>query len=475
MRSGPLRDELGQAACDCDDMDAESEHGGGLSGDPFRERTMARPGSSWFPAPPLPPPFWRTAWVPPHAVYPRGIAGRDAGDACPTFSGLAFALGLLAGLLIASAAFSGGLWWRHVSRKRRRNHKRLTINPYTGGPHHIITEPAVSPPATVANMVSSTTQLVSATQSQSQPGSPAAIPRSASTRSTAAQSRLRASRSESSLPLPIVHRDAQGKFSTLHQHEEAPSARDRQSGVPASLFSASVADGFRTGAHTSVAYTYTAEPSTATAEHFPRSPISMPTQSTPASPHTQTAAALPFSGPSLRSRAMSLESLARTAVARESVSSVGSTWSSRTRVPTGPPPLPPPTQPLPAIPALESQTTGSSWRSASDEKRLLQLQNALYTSTPASPSSPQGQHHSLHSTARASSLRPLPEAPESTLPVPRSAREDKPFLAEAPPSSYPPMPASPDHLLPGESSRRDTVPPPAYSRPPSRTEHSLPY
>lgn len=404
--------------------------------------------SSWLS--PSPPPFWPPP--PPHAVYPRGsgITGRAAGgDACPSFSGLAFALGLLAGLLIASAAFSGALWWRHVARKRRqRNHKRLTINPYTGGPHHIITEPAVSPPAHTAG---STTQLVS------QPGSPAAIPRSASTRSTAAQSRLRASRSESSLPLPIVHRDAQGKFSTLQQqHGDAQSefARDRQSGVPASLFSgaASVADGFRTGAHTSVAYTYTAEPSTATAEHFPRSPIST-------SPHTQTAAPpLPFAPPSLRSRAMSLESLARTAVARESVCSIGSTWSSRTRVPAGPPPLPPPLQPLPAIPAVE----GSAWRPASEEKRLLQLQDALNASSPASPSS----HLSVHSSARASSLRPLPEAPENAPPVPRSAREDKPFLAEPPPR----VPASPDQLLPGDASRRDTVPPPAYSRPPSRVD-----
>ncbi|KZV98341.1 hypothetical protein EXIGLDRAFT_313884 [Exidia glandulosa HHB12029] len=390
---------------------------------------------------------------------PARLAARDDAGCPSTFSGLAFGLGLLLGIVMTSIAFSGGIWWFKSKPRRSRNAKRLTINPYAHAPHHIITEATVSPQPTM-NMMSSTTHLVS------QPTSPrtaTVVGRTSSTRSAATTGRLRSSRSESSLPLPVALRDAHGKFSTLEEPPPPPPqpqhqpSRSRQSEVM-SMFSASMVgnDAFRTGAHTSFALS--AEPSTATAELFPRSPISgYPFSHVAASPHSDHRGLPSTAGASYaRSRALSLESLARTAVARDSISSIASTWSSRTRVPMGPPPLPPPASPLPSPPP--------------QDKRLQQLQEALSAATSpngsASPTSPL-----LFQPAPHSPLRPLPvpETPAHERMSHMSAREEKAFLSQIPPMSMTHPPPSPTRSV-AESSRgrRDTAPPPAYSRPPSR-------
>jgi len=171
------------------------------------------------------------------------------------------------------------------------------------------------------------------------------------------------------------------------------------------------------------------------------------------------------------------ESLARTAVARESVSSMVSAGSARTRV-VSPPTIPAPTAPLPTPPL-----PNRSFSSAAEEKRLLALQNALHAQLPPSPASPLMSAGSEASPLltdghrRSASGRPLPDAPSGPNSASSmSARDEKAFLSQPwTASSYPSVPRRPDS--PGarsvaESSRhgrRDTMPP-AYSRPPSRSE-----
>ncbi|KAH7103446.1 hypothetical protein BKA62DRAFT_61782 [Auriculariales sp. MPI-PUGE-AT-0066] len=430
------------------------------------------------------------------------VHGRADDTGCPSFSGLSFAVGLLTGLLIASVAFSGGVWYRRKAGGRR---SRLRIDPYAANrdtlmtavsaPHHIITEAVtIGSPGTMGHYPpsmhnASTVNLVTAasTPGFGPPGG-TLHGRSTSVRSTATtatqathatatrppMSIRRYSRSDVSLPLPLAQRDARGKFTSLEDPSNAPGGSEsipvlpilrdgRTSMAPtrASMWSTGgiTTDGFRPDRHISLAYT--AQPSTATHEWFPRSPEGMD---------------FPFKLPQAT---RSLESLARTAVARESVSSMLSTRSSRTRVA---PPAPPPTTPLPELPGSRSRTL-----SAVDEKRMLALQHALHAPLPSSPLSPGlssagspsspllPSEHRRSASGRSTSSRPLPEAPS----VPNSAtsmsaRDEKAFLLQ--PWNAPPLPVvrpdSPSGKSIAESSRhvrRDTAPP-AYSRPPSRFE-----